>query len=227
MCFYITSNVSDCNHPFVQAGRNKRGHTQWLLPFLQRQMERDTTGSRVCLRRTSIQGEILSLQYWGEWEHPGELVVISQRLMLSSRGMPDQNLGWAYSLNYSTDVPTACAQPGANHSALCLGCSVYQGKVNNSCHVLWSSLISMQERYDVTIELWHLFSTLVRLSSLPTQAGTTELLLQNARESEEFGSKVNPGSFNRCWKLRTVVNSEEGQESLIPFQGNSHPLLQW
>lgn len=35
-------------------------------------------------------------------------------------------------------------------------------------------------------------------SSLPTLAGATELLLQNARESEEFGAKVNTGSFNRC-----------------------------
>lgn len=39
----------------------------------------------------------------------------------------------------------------------------------------------MQERHDVTVELCHLFSTLVTLNSLPTQAGDTELLLQNSR----------------------------------------------
>lgn len=128
--------------------------------------------------------------------------------------MLDQNLGCAYSL--FTDEPTACAQPWANHLALRLGFSVYRGKVSNSCHVLWSTLISMQERG----MMWLLVVAFVQHigdSSLPTLAGATELLLQNARESEEFGAKVNTGSFNRCWKLRTMVNSERDKNHSFLF----------
>lgn len=77
----------------------------------------------------------------------------------------------------------------------------------------------MQERHDVTVELWHLFSTLVTLSSLPAQAGARELLLQNARESEESGAKANPNSFKRCWKLRTVVSSKRDKNCSFLFKG--------
>lgn len=89
---------------------------------------------------------------------PGELAMISWMLVLSSRRMPDQNLGCTY--NLFTDVPTACAQPWANDITLHLGFLVSQGKVNNSCHVLWSSLICVQERHDVSCGIcsahwWH------------------------------------------------------------------------
>lgn len=89
---------------------------------------------------------------------PGELAMISWMLVLSSRRMPDQNLGCTYSL--FTNVPTACAQPWANDITLHLGFLVSQGKVNNSCHVLWSSLICVQERHDVSCGIcsarwWH------------------------------------------------------------------------
>lgn len=123
--------------------------------------------------------------------------------------------------------------PWANHLTLHLVFSLYQGKVLPflPCFVKQFDINAREAWCDCWVVpfVQHIGDTQFFANpSWRYRATSTKL------QSELFGAKVNPDSFNRCWKLRTVMSSERDKNCpflfkeilILCFNSNTIPLDQ-